>query len=94
MINNFLECNKQILDESKLCKNCWDNNRSKYPQNYIQPTKIEWDNNYLLNLLQTKSFVETSKILGVSNSAIRKHLKTIGLNPSDIVKQRRSNTNI
>lgn len=44
----------------------------------LRPPKINWPNREdLLNMVQNSSYLAVSKILGVSDNAIRKHLKNV-----------------
>lgn len=61
---NLCKCGKQIERKSKNCINC-------------KPTKIEWPSIFILKKeLETKSYVQLGKELGVSDNAIRKRLKS------------------
>lgn len=49
-------------------------------EKYIQPTKILWPSiEDLVNMIKNSSFLATSKQLGVSDNAVRKHLKKFGV---------------
>lgn len=70
-----LSCNNLMHYKAKICKKC----------SYIGQQKIEWPTlQDLISLLQKVSFVEAGKILNVSDNAIRKHLKTYGINPKTL----------
>ncbi len=68
-------CNTRITKQSKigLCKTCC-NRRSRVVDN--RKTKIEWpDIKELLEKLKNSNYSKLSKELGVSDNAIRKHIK-------------------
>lgn len=49
-------------------------------EKYIQPTKIIWPSiEDLIDMIKNSSFLAISKQLGVSDNAIRKHLKKFGV---------------
>jgi hypothetical protein len=59
------KCGEEICRDSESCKSC-----------YEQPTKITWPpDEELYEMLSNSSFVAVGKQLGVSDNAIRKHLK-------------------
>jgi hypothetical protein len=63
------DCGAQILYESKICKNCFNTKRS---------TKIVWpEKEILLEMLSKSNYFALGKQLGVSDNAIRKHIKKI-----------------
>ena len=65
-----IDCGKEIHHKSTRCRPC----KIKLPF----PTKIVWPSKEeLLKQLETKSYLALSKELGVSDNAIRKHLKRI-----------------
>ena len=61
------DCGIQIQDGAQKCVQCHNKSR---------PTKIEWPSReVLLEMLSTRTRVEVARILGVSDNAIKKHLK-------------------
>jgi len=72
-------CGTTVHKRGSRCKKCVDHD--KLGRN----TKIVWPPlDELLNMLEQSSFLAVSKILGVSDNAIRKHLKSVqsvGLEP-------------
>lgn len=64
--NKFcIQCNTQISSKSTRCKKC-----------VIKLTKINWPNNEdLLQMLSKSNYTQVGKKLGVSDNAIRKHLR-------------------
>lgn len=69
-------CNTILSDgRYKNCGNCYNINR-KVLQSSIRKTKINWPTIEELELqLKTKSYLVLAKELGVSDNAIRKHIK-------------------
>ena len=66
-----------IRGDSKNCRTCYNRNR-KLLRNYTQPTKIVWPTiEELLKKLETISHLALAKELGVSDNAIRKHIKKL-----------------
>ena len=64
-----ITCNKEISSKAKKCKRCTSRSQS---------TKIDWPSKEeLLSLLSRYSYLQVGKKLGVSDNAIRKHLKII-----------------
>lgn len=64
-------CNQLRDPQAKVCRSCFQ-----------QPSKITWlSSSELLKELETKSYTQLGKDLGVSDNAIRKHLKTNGVVP-------------
>ncbi len=62
-----LDCNKSISSSAKRCKSC---------SKKLQPKKIIWPDKYtLLEMLEQSSYLAVGKQLGVSDNAVRKHLK-------------------
>lgn len=67
-----IDCNKSISSSAKRCKSC---------SKKLQPKKIAWpDKNILLTMLKQSSYLAVGKQLGVSDNAVRKHLKNSGAN--------------
>lgn len=74
-----IECSTPINISSVVCKNCYNNNRAKHT-NVPRKTKIVWPSDQqLLAMLEVSNFWQVGKTLGVSDNAIRKHLKRNGL---------------
>lgn len=69
-------CKIEISKGSYLCKICYRSNKlSKIPKT----TKIDWPiDNDLIDMVKSTSYLATSKVLGVSDNAIRKRLKNRG----------------
>jgi hypothetical protein len=69
-------CNQETKKKSsKYCGKCYAIHRKEL-QTYEHPTKIIWPSNEeLLARLATSNYLQLSKELGVSDNAIRKHLK-------------------
>ncbi len=66
-------CSGPKRKESKVCKNC---------VNYSKKQKIEWPPIHILKeLLEVNPFTKVAKVLGVSDNAIRKHLKRNQVSP-------------
>jgi hypothetical protein len=73
-----LNCSKEINYRSTRCQQCFDKYRKEkdYNKNIIRKTKIQWlPISELLELLKTHSYCALGRMLGVSDSAIRKHIK-------------------
>jgi hypothetical protein len=69
-------CNKIIRCESTYCGECYKNHRKELQSNYVRKNKINWmPIEELLLRLETTSFLALAKELGVSDNAIRKHIK-------------------
>lgn len=65
-----ISCGKNIHRNSVWCKSCKAKN---------QPTKIVWlPINEILEMTEKYGFVETGRRLGVSDNAVRKHIKNHG----------------
>jgi hypothetical protein len=65
IINHCETCDAQIIKTSRFCDNC----RPKW-------TKIKWPPKEELQVMvDTSSYVAVGKLLGVSDNAVRKHLK-------------------
>ena len=67
-----------VLRDSRydFCKKCYDSNRKLLQTPYERTTKIVWPPVDELKLrLETTSYLALSRELGVSDSAIRKHIK-------------------
>lgn len=64
---NYCKCGEKINRRSKQCKKCYERRK-----------KIIWPpKEVILEKLKTKSFLALAKELGVSDNAIRKHLKNM-----------------
>lgn len=75
--NNCIDCGKPIHRTSIWCVNCKKKNT---------PSKIIWPElDDLKKLVEKYGFVETGRKLGVSDNAIRKHIKNMGLSPNGMV---------
>lgn len=62
--------NSRVANSKSLCWSCFNSNR---------PTKIMWpDIDVLLSSIKKSSMLATSKVLGVSDKAVAKHLKKYG----------------
>ena len=63
--------------ESKVCLNCYNTRRNEFQdKGPSQKTKIDWPSNEeLLAMLKESNYTQVAKKLGVSDNAIRKHLK-------------------
>ena len=73
--NYCVDCGKEIALESTRCTKCADkNNRFYKVDKNLRPNKDE-----LLELIQTKPFTEIGRMYGVSDNAIRKWCKSMGL---------------
>jgi hypothetical protein len=70
-------CNKEVKRKgSKSCKECYDARRSELQTPYIRWHKINWPPiQELLERLLTTSYLQLGNELGVSDNAIRKHIK-------------------
>lgn len=65
------KCNQLRDPQAKICRSCFQ-----------QPSKITWlSSDKILKELETKSYTQLGKELGVSDNAIRKHLKANGFVP-------------
>lgn len=70
------ERSKNVRKSSKYCWECYSTHRRELQDRPPPKTKILWpERDKLLEMLSDKSFVQVGKILGVSDNAIRKHLK-------------------
>lgn len=68
-------CKNEKLKQSKYCRECYDNYRSEL-QTIKTKTKIVWpQKEQLLQMLKESNYTQVAKLLGVSDNAIRKHLK-------------------
>lgn len=83
----FCSCGNEKTKISKECITC-----SKISKlNCISNTDIPWPPiEYILNLINDTSYVQTGKILGVSDNAVRKHLKRLGHTPPTKRRQAQS----
>lgn len=86
LINNTcLECKIDLKHKnSKVCFKCYNANRDKYQTKpLVIKTKIEWmPIPELLKLVEDNGYSKAGRILGVSDNAIRKHIKTHSKNNS------------
>lgn len=80
--NLCLECEKVIGSSAKYCKNCYFNKRKSSNKEMlhkglnVKKTKIEWPSvENILERLKTTNYTALGRELGVSDNAIRKHLK-------------------
>lgn len=65
VVKDLCKCGNEKWPKTKTCKNC-----------YQRPKKIVWPpREELLQMLSDSNFLQVSKKLGVSDNAIRKHLK-------------------
>jgi HTH domain len=70
-------CHNECKDGAKYCNACW-RSRRKELQTYTQPDKIVWPSlEELLLRLETMSYLQLAKELGVSDNAIRKRIKKL-----------------
>lgn len=66
----FCSCGKGMGEKSSICKECNNKNR---------PTKITWPPiEVLVEMISKSSFLAVGKQLGISDNAIRKHIKNSG----------------
>jgi hypothetical protein len=86
--------------QPKLCVGCSKKvdyqNRSGYCMECFIPTgarsKIEWpDVESLLEMLRSSNFMEVSRNLGVSDNAIRRHLRRRGIDPPKRLNKKQNN---
>lgn len=77
-VNKCVECNIVIDKSSDRCRACATKYVGKLLRN--RRTKIKWptDEN-LIEMINRLNFVQVGKILGISDNAIRKHLKVRNL---------------
>lgn len=70
-------CSSEVKDyRAKYCVKCYRDHRSELQSHYVRKTKIEWPSvNELLERLKTTSYLQLGHELGISDNAIRKHLK-------------------
>jgi hypothetical protein len=87
-----LDCQIKIYRGSKRCKSCNEifkasnkKKKTKSPKEKLpRPAKIQWPEvSTLLKMLEKDAFITVAKRLGVSDNAIRKHLKHRGVNPNE-----------
>lgn len=68
-----IDCSKQVSFRSIRCKNC----SGKFNALSGNRTKIKWpDLDVIMGLVELHGYSETGRILGVSDNAVRKHIKT------------------
>lgn len=66
------DCGEDVYKGSIRCKNCANKNRTK-------KYKISWPSpEIILEMVEKTNFLEVARKLGVSDNAIRKHLKKLG----------------
>lgn len=76
--NKCVDCGDVISKTAARCIAC-EGSRRKMTGNY---TKIEWPHvDEILRLLESLPFVKVGELLGVSDNAVRKHLRKHGINP-------------
>lgn len=73
------DCNKQLESaKRKICKSCYNTNRKKYSAKIDYKYKIVWPPlNELLQMLEASNYTQVGKKLGISDNAIRKHIKNL-----------------
>lgn len=65
----FCKCGRVMCKESKMCFRCANDRKSGY-------SKIKWPSTERLkSMLESKSYLQVARELGVSDNAIRKHLR-------------------
>jgi 5-methylcytosine-specific restriction endonuclease McrA len=74
---NFCKCGSKILKASLHCAKC--SRKNQYKINWVDTEK-------LIELVLQHGFVQTGKIVGVTDNAVRKHLRAIGIDPKSIKK--------
>lgn len=76
-------CSKPLKSgRSTYCIDCYNSNRAELQSPYDHPGKIEWPPvEEILVRLEKSNYLQLSKELGVSDNAIRKHLKSRGIDP-------------
>jgi len=73
-ITKHCSCGNNMCATSKMCMNCIHAGKSKNTRN----KKILWPNyNELLKMLSETNYTKVAQQLGVSDNAIRKHIKSI-----------------
>ena len=71
-LNKCIDCNIEISSSSQRCKSC--------AGKFKEPTKIIWPSNEeLLEMISKQSYLSIGRKLGVSDNAVRKHIKNQGL---------------
>lgn len=71
-IDNCIDCKKEISYGHERCKSC--------AGKYHVPTKIQWPTSeQLIEMIKVSSFLAVGKKLGVSDNAVRKKLKSNGI---------------
>ena len=70
-------CGIQLKRKGRVCGNCYNTRRNEFQdKGPSQKTKIDWPSNEeLLEMLEESNYTQVAKQLGVSDNAIRKHLK-------------------
>jgi len=80
-VQHHCECGAPIYACSKRCRSC--QNRRRH-----QPTKINWPSTpELLRMIEDTNYVQCGKTLGVSDNAVRKHLKSVTSTPHQFAAQ-------
>lgn len=84
--NFCLDCDEQILVTSLRCPKHY-HALAKGKRKAPEANKIIWpDAEILIDKLSNSNYTKLSKELGVSDNAIRKHLKSFGYDPKTLVK--------
>lgn len=77
--SNCIDCNKNISKNLKRCDSCKVKNLKTRKNNSNKP-KIEWPSYFELKKITNElGFIAAANLLGVSDNAIRKHMKYIEL---------------
>jgi len=72
-LNKCIDCEKKVSKKNGRCKSC--------AIKFYRPKKINWPSiNDLKTMLNQKSYVQLGQELGVSDNAIRKHIKNYSSN--------------
>lgn len=78
IVHHFcIKCGKEIFrKDSVSCRECYNSNRRELQALFDRKTKIVWPPiEELLSRLEKTSYLQLGKELGVSDNAIRKHIK-------------------
>lgn len=78
------DCGKSISKNAARCVKCelWQRDQSNYNRSRSPQYIIEWPTvEELLKALETDNYLSLSKKLGVSDNAVRKHLRAAGVDP-------------
>jgi len=74
--NKCQKCDNLKTTTSKLCRTCSNSNRFT----------VQWpDTEALILMIKDTNFVETAKLLGCSDNAVRKHLRKKGIDPKSLI---------